>query len=1042
MNVKQMLDFSALMNRFSDQAAELRREEAALSSAAKADWQQKTQTLDTAASQLKTEFTETEERRKGWADHYTNQARQWLEELNDPLWHAVKSNCFLQCTSPRAQLTGKNETQLLVFLQERLFDMEKVLQKLKGSFIPPSMSATVGKVIPSYKRKLHCRLAQDYSDICCAADVLRGCGDIERSRAHAEAMKAQKQAAYTDSLQTSLRSSAQTCRQKRQELLQSVSASLEKLDASGLFRPTDPIHVGTWFRAAPVPGMALPSSLQQSEDGSQVSFPLYLPLPDRARFFLTDSETAMAPVFASWALDVLQANSGSQVYFADLVGLGSRYSLLSPLTAHGRVQIWSSEGEIRSGLAALSRRIAEHHTAGTAVSAPVFLFVETLERNIPPQDLTHFFSIAQNGAAAGVFVLFSMDVAVIPDRVPADRLHPNRVLADQLHHLEQVTIRTLYQNTLLLPGGAGIRLGPYRNPAARVQALAETETTRRSQSAVLPLGPRMPGKGEWQRKSSAKGIEIAVGDAPDGQPVLLRLNQTSPYGLIIGDVASGKSSLSHTICLQLMANYGPDEVRLAIADLRMGAEFNAYALANLPSVEAVVNDEDPDVMASFLRLYAAELQRRQKLFDQLEQISGALVHRYENYREVWETHGRPTEPLPRIVLLIDEFQSLFENGSVTAALLNELVRKGCAYGIHIIMASQRAVGDNARNSFTSNLKNYFTARFVLRCPQIAARSLLSDRCVDTGRENSGIAAAPTLPRGHAVFNTYMGEMESANQLVQCYYADSDTIPLVCRILSALNGKGSSVLLKRGAASPAPVLPPADCLLLGASACLHQDAVSMGGDVMLDDTHVGVRTGQCGQNLLLTGSDARMVRSAARSAALYLLSRHADAAVHVFGPPASPVLRELLAQNDPAFVFHTTEESIKEELTRQTEEGPLLRVNLFVEPDTLSCFAQGYSRMTPEGELLKQVLSHAALGQTVNLLYGKTFRSLRSQMAYAVEAAPIHLTAVGDAENLRAAMPETCRITPSEFDQPRDNAICAYYCNAETGKWGKVLLFAL
>ena len=67
--------------------------------------------------------------------------------------------------------------------------------------------------------------------------------------------------------------------------------------------------------------------------------------------------------------------------------------------------------------------------------------------------------------------------------------------------------------------------------------------------------------------------------------------------------------------------------------------------------------------------------------------------------------------------------------------------------------------------------------------------------------------------------------------------------------------------------------------------------------------------------------------------------------------------------------HFNSPLIREELTRQTEEGPLLRVNLFLELDTIPCFAQSYSRTTPEAELLKQVLAHAGTGNTVNLLYG-------------------------------------------------------------------------
>jgi len=1032
MTIKQLQDFSALMDAFSKQAAELSARDAARKTAAQQVRQQQTDALNTAANQLEAEYDETEQRRKGWADRYSQQARQWLEELDDPLWHAVKDNCFLRCASPKARLAGMNEIQLLAFLQEQQFGLEEVLKKLKGSFIPASMSGAVGKVLPGYRRKLHHKLAQSYTDICCAADVLRGCGDVVRSRARTTAAAAQKQREYDDSCAQQCALAGEQARQETLRLQETVCSSLQELDAMGLFRPDAPIRAGIWFRKHPLPGIPLPPALQQTEDGAQLFFPLFLPLPRRSCLLLTDRDTAPAPVFASWALDVLRAVPGSQVCFADLEGLGSRYSTLSPLTEHGRVHVWSSDPALHGGLSDLSRRIAEHHTTGKAPAAPVFLFVETLERNIPQQELHRFFSIAKNGAAAGVFVLFSMDADTIPERV----------LADQLQHLERVSVLSVSGNTLPLPGGAGLRLCPSHDLAARVRELTEAEAARRSSRAILPLGPRLPAAGAWQRKSAAKGIELLLGETPEGKPVHLIINERNPYVITVGDMDAGKSSLYHTICLQTMANYSPDEVRLAIGDFKLGSEFNTYAEAELPSVETVVDDEDPDVMASFLRCYIAEIRRRQKLFAQLEHQTGRKVRKYETFRAVRESLGGPAQPLPRLVILVDEFQTLFDNGTVTASLLTTLVRMGRTYGLHIVMASQRAIGTDPHNGFTPALQSYFTSRFVLRCPQSVARTVLNERCGDTGRENSGIMAAPALANGHAVFNNRSGELESGNCRLQCYYPDDRTITTVCQILSKLNGRGSPVLLKHGAASPAPVLPGTDALLLGTSACLHQDAGAMGTDAILDDTYVRVPLEQHGRNLLLTGSDVSMVHSVTRSAALYLLSRHPEAAVHVFGPPASPVVRELMAQQDPAYVFHTTEEDIKAELSRQAEEGPLLRVNLFVEPDTIPAYVQGYSRTPPEAELLKQVLSHAEEGQTVNLLYGRTFRNLRSQLPYAVQAAPVRLTAVGDAENLRTAMPEGWRGTPSEFDQPRTNAICAYYCNAETGKWGKVLLFAL
>ena len=116
MDFKQILDFSEMMEDVSNRAAKLARQDAARKAAAQQTWQQQTDNLHAAVTRLETEYDDTESRRRGWANQYAERARQWLEDLNDPLWHAVKDNCFLQCTSPRAQLNGMNETQLLAYL--------------------------------------------------------------------------------------------------------------------------------------------------------------------------------------------------------------------------------------------------------------------------------------------------------------------------------------------------------------------------------------------------------------------------------------------------------------------------------------------------------------------------------------------------------------------------------------------------------------------------------------------------------------------------------------------------------------------------------------------------------------------------------------------------------------------------------------------------------------------------------------------------------------------------------------------------------------
>lgn len=66
--------------------------------------------------------------------------------------------------------------------------------------------------------------------------------------------------------------------------------------------------------------------------------------------------------------------------------------------------------------------------------------------------------------------------------------------------------------------------------------------------------------------------------------------------------------------------------------------------------------------------------------------------------------------------------------------------------------------------FSSSLKDYFTSRFVFKTPQNAARSMLAERCADTGRENSGIQRSALLKKGQTVYNSYMGQSEAIIRL--------------------------------------------------------------------------------------------------------------------------------------------------------------------------------------------------------------------------------------------------------------------------------------
>ena len=148
--------------------------------------------------------------------------------------------------------------------------------------------------------------------------------------------------------------------------------------------------------------------------------------------------------------------------------------------------------------------------------------------------------------------------------------------------------------------------------------------------------------------------------------------------------------------------------------------------------------------------------------------------------------------------------------------------------------------------------------------------------------------------------------------------------------------------------------------------------------------------------------------------------------------------------DKAEVFcHKTIQEQLEELARQIEDmSGEFCVNVFMEPDKYSEFAQsvGSIRSNPNVDLLKKVLDRTERHEGVTIAYCRSYKSMRSSMAYFPGYAPIRITAVGDMENLRCAMSDSTHLTGGEFNVPGRDAVKAYYYNKDTEKMGKVILY--
>src|SRR5262249_36616137 len=149
---------------------------------------------------------------------------------------------------------------------------------------------------------------------------------------------------------------------------------------------------------------------------------------------------------------------------------------------------------------------------------------------------------------------------------------------------------------------------------------------------------------------------------------------------------SGKSTLLHALITNAALRYSPDELELYLIDFKKGVEFKVYAALELPHARVIAVESEREFGLSVLQRLDGELKARGDRFRELG------VQDLASYREA----DGDKNPLPRILLVVDEFQEFFvEDDKIAqdvALLLDRLVRQGRAFGIHVNLGSQSLGG--------------------------------------------------------------------------------------------------------------------------------------------------------------------------------------------------------------------------------------------------------------------------------------------------------------------------------------------------------------
>lgn len=506
----------------------------------------------------------------------------------------------------------------------------------------------------------------------------------------------------------------------------------------------------------------------------RIDTPLVLTLPGPESLVIDhDAEGRDATLAALRAvmLRVLGAFPAGKVRFtmADPIGLGQSFAGFMRLADREPspvgLRIWSEPTQIERQLADLTEHMQTviqkylradyatiedyNHAAGEIAEPYRFVVIADLPQALTETGAQRLASILESGPRCGVYALLAGDLsAKLPPAITKDVLAEHSVRLTVRKNTPRVNDPRFDETTLTLA-------------APPEDAFAAKLLDRTAQAAAdagrveVPFARLAPGDNElWTRSASAE-LSIPLGRSGAQKIQHLRLGSgTRQHALIAGRTGSGKSTLLHVMISAAALWHSPDELNLYLIDFKKGVEFKAYTSGNVPHVRAVAIESDREFGLSVLQRLDDELTTRGELFRRLGAQDLAAARRMA-----------PDTPLPRILLLIDEFQEFFvsddEVASDASLLLDRLVRQGRAFGVHVILGSQTLSG---AYSLARSTLGQMGVRIALQCSE-------ADSYLILGEDNN---AARLLSRpGEAIYNDAGGLVEGNSPFQTAWLPDTD-----------------------------------------------------------------------------------------------------------------------------------------------------------------------------------------------------------------------------------------------------------------------------
>lgn len=273
----------------------------------------------------------------------------------------------------------------------------------------------------------------------------------------------------------------------------------------------------------------------------------------------------------------------------------------------------------------------------------------------------------------------------------------------------------------------------------------------------------------WWTKSSTKQINIRLGlvDGDPSKAYLHYFDDKNVHFLLGGATGAGKSVAIDCTLQTMIHEYAPDELQLVYIDMKNAevAKYTKDGYSLIPHAIIVAGTTDGEYCLSIFDWALDEMLRRMTICRKYG------VQKVEDLRKKFDDSTREGYDIevhiPRIVILIDEFQVMFDTSRIPSKIISKidgritsLVKLARAASMHLWFTSQEMSG-----TLSKNVLDNFSMRGALRCTKEISSTLIGNEASGTIKEKVGWMYS----------NDSAGQDKNANKLWRVPFAPIDDL---------------------------------------------------------------------------------------------------------------------------------------------------------------------------------------------------------------------------------------------------------------------------